>query len=326
MGRFLARRAGYGLLLCWLVVTLTFLLLELAPGDASLHFVGPEMPPGHAEALRVRWGLDQPAVVRYLVLHGNLLRGDLGESLIQARPVTAVLADALPTTLEISALALLLGFGFGIPLGVWQAVRAGRRTERAVGTILLLVHALPEFCLALLLVLLFSLLWPVLPASGLAATGHAALPFSARLADHLRHLALPLLTLVLPFAAWVGRHQRASLLGVLQAPFVRTAQALGLPRRRVLLAHALPAALPPIIALAGLTLPALVGGALVVETVFSLPGMGRLLVRSVLERDTPVVLACFLVYALLVVAGSVLADVGVAAVDPRARDRLVRRG
>jgi peptide/nickel transport system permease protein len=195
-----------------------------------------------------------------------------------------------------------------------------------VGALTLGIHALPGFCLALLLILAFSLAWPVLPSSGLASWDHAAFSGGARLADHLRHLALPLTALALPFTAWVARHQRASLLAVIHAPFLRTARALGLSGRRVLWAHALPAALPPILALAGTTLPALVGGAVVVETVFALPGMGRLLVQSVMDRDTPVVLACFLLYALLVVVGSTLADLGVAALDPRAREQLVRRG
>ncbi|MFH1467637.1 MAG: ABC transporter permease [Pseudomonadota bacterium] len=319
MGRFLLRRAGYALLLCWLVVSLTFLLLELSPGDASLQFVGPDHPPEQAALLRAAWGLDQPAGFRYLRMLGHFAHGDLGESLTQARPVGRLLAEALPATLELSGLALLLGFGLGVLLGAWQASRAGRRPEAAVGLLLLLLCALPEFALGLLLVQRLSFAWPWLPASGIARWDHATLGATARLLDHLRHLALPCLTLVLPTAAWVARHQRASLIAVLQAPWVRTARSLGLSPARVLWAHALPPATLPILALAGVALPGLAGGAVVVETLFSWPGLGRLLVQAVLERDTPVIVACFLVTAGLVALGSTLADLGIAALDPRVR-------
>lgn len=320
MGRSLLRRAGYALLLVWLVVSLTFALLELAPGDASLHFVDPEMPPGQAELMRDLWGLNQPAHLRYLRLLGNLCTGQLGDSLIQARPVVALLAEALPPTLVLTGLALLLSFGLGIPLGVWQAARAGTRSEGGVGLLLLACYAMPEFWLGMLLVIGLSSGLALLPSSGMGSWDHASMGGWAGLLDHLRHLALPALTLLLPSLAWIARHQRAALLEVLNADFIRTARALRLSPRRVLLRHALPAAMVPVLTLAGVSLPTLISGSVVVETVFSWPGMGRLMVQSILDRDSPVILACFLLYALLVVLGSLLADLTAATLDPRLRD------
>ncbi len=319
MGRSLLRRAGYALLLMWLVVSLTFVLLELAPGDASLHFLDPDLPAGHADLLREQWGLNQPAHLRYLLLLRNLGSGQLGDSLVHARPVVDLLGEALPATLGLSGLALLLGFGLGIPLGVWQAARAGTRREGAVGLLLLTAFAMPEFWLGMLLVMGLSGGLALLPSSGVSSWNHATMGWAAGSLDHLQHLILPMVTLLLPSVAWVARHQRAALLGVLDADYIRTARAMRLSPRRVLFRHALPAAMAPVLTLAGVSLPALISGSVVVESVFAWPGMGRLMVQAILDRDSPVVLACFLFYAALVVLGSLLADTAGAALDPRLR-------
>jgi peptide/nickel transport system permease protein len=184
--------------------------------------------------------------------------------------------------------------------------------------------AMPEFWLGLVLLLTLSggLGW--LPSTGWVAWNHGAMSPLERAVDHARHLALPCAAMALPALAWVARHQRAALLEVLDADFIRTAKALHIGPRRVLFRHALPASLAPILTLAGVSLPALISGSVVVETLFNWPGMGRLLVQSILDRDSPVVLACFLLYALAVVAGSLLADLGAAAIDPRVRDGVER--
>ncbi len=324
MGRFLLRRAGYAVLLVWLVVTVTFGLLELTPGDASLHFVDPELPPARVELLRAQWGLDRPLPVRYLRLLGNLARGELGESLVHARPVAELLREALPPTLQLSGLVLLLGFGLGVPIGVWQAARAGTRREHAAGMALLAVYAMPEFWLGMLLIMALSGGVALFPSSGIVAWNHAELGWFAATGDRLHHLVLPTLTLLLPALAWVARHQRAAMLEVLRSDFIRTARSLDLSEGRVLFRHALPTALVPILTLAGVSLPALVSGSVVVETVFAWPGMGRLMVEAIGGRDSPVIVACFLVYALLVVLGSLAADLSAAWVDPRLRDRVRR--
>jgi len=320
MGRFLLRRAGYAVLLVWLVVTLTFGLLELAPGDASLHFVDPDLPAARIDVLRTQWGLDQPAPLRYVQLLGNLARGELGASLVHARPVRELLMEALPPTLQLSGLVLLLSFGLGVPLGVWQAARRGRRREHAVGLLLLALYAMPEFWLGMLLIMALSggLAW--FPSSGLVAWDHANMGWIEGTGDRLLHLVLPTITLLLPALAWVARHQRAAMLDVLGSDYVRTARALGLSPLQVLFRHALPSALVPILTLAGVSLPALISGSVVVETVFAWPGMGHLMVEAILGRDSPVIVACFLFYAVLVVLGSLAADLGAAWLDPRLRD------
>ncbi len=320
MGRFLLRRAGYAVLLVWLVVTLTFGLLELAPGDASLHFLDPDLPAARIDQLRTQWGLDRPAPVRYLHIVGNLAQGQLGVSLVHARPVRELLLEALPPTLQLSGLALVLAFGLGIPLGAWQAYRAGSRAEQAVGLPLLTVYAMPEFWLGMLLVMALSGGLALFPSSGMVSWNHADMGMLARTTDLLHHLVLPVATLVLPAMAWVARHQRAAMLDVLRSDYMRTARAIRLPPSRLLFRHALPSALLPILTLAGVSLPALISGSVVVETVFAWPGMGRLMVEAILGRDSPVIVACFLLYALLVVLGSLAADLLAAWVDPRLRD------
>jgi peptide/nickel transport system permease protein len=317
------RRIARAALLAWLVVSLCFLLLELAPGDASVHFLGPDLPPDLAEAMRLRWGLDRPIGLRYLLLLRNLLSGDLGTSLLTGRPALALLAEALPATLSLTAPALALAFGLGVPLGAWQALRAGSRVESAVSLAGLTLVAMPGFWLGLLLIIAFASAWPLFPTGGASAWQLAGMGGLAVVLDRLHHLALPLVTVTLPATAWVAHHQRASLLGVLGSDYVRTARAMGLSRWRILWRHALPNGLMPVITLAGVSLPFLLAGSVLVETVFSWPGTGRLLVRAVQGRDSPVIIACFLVYALLVALGGLLADLAAGWADVRVREGMV---
>ncbi len=322
MGRYLLRRAVLAALVAWLVVTLTFVLLEAAPGDASLHFVDPAWGVDQRELMRARWGLDRPGWQRYLLWLQNLAMGDPGTSLVSGEPALEMMGRALPPTLLLAGLSLLASFGLGIPLGTWQAARAGTLREQGVGMLGLALYAMPRFWLGVLLIIGFAGVWPLLPGEGMEAWNHADMaPWPAFL-DRVRHLVLPCCTLAIPGAVAVARHLRSSLLELRGADFLRTAASLGLPVRNVRWRHALPNGLLPVITLAGVSLPFLLAGSVLVETVFSWPGMGRLMVRSVLDRDTPVILACFLAYALLVALGNGLADLASAAVDPRVREGL----
>ena len=323
MSRFLLARLVRALLLAWLVVSLCFLLVELAPGDASMHFLGQDLPPDLAASMRVRWGLDQPLWLRYLLMLRNLAVGDLGVSLLHGRPALVLMAEALPATLLLTLPALLLAFGVGVPLGAWQAARAGSRLEAGVSLVGLGLVAMPGFWLGLVLLIVFASAWPLFPTGGAGSWELSDAGLFVVALDTLHHLVLPLATVALPAIAWVAHHQRASLMGALGSDYVRTAHSLGLPTWRILWRHALPNGLMPVITLAGVSLPFLLAGSVLVELVFSWPGTGRLLVRAVLERDSPVIIACFLVYALLVALGGLLADLAAARVDVRVRERLV---
>jgi peptide/nickel transport system permease protein len=248
------------------------------------------------------------------------VRGDFGDSYYYQRPVRAVLADTLPNTVLLMGVALVLGFGGGIVLGAAQAARAGGRFDRLTGGIAVMVASLPEFWLALVVLLLFAEKWRLLPVTGMTDVAmHSLMTPAGRFLDVVRHLVLPAGTLAVIIGAVVSRYQRAALLDALPDDYVRTARAKGLGRSAVIMRHALRNALLPIITLGGLAVPALLGGAVFVEQIFAWPGMGRLAVDAVQARDYPLVVATVMLASTLVILGALLADLVHAAVDPRLR-------
>lgn len=322
MTTFLLRRLLQGIAILFTVATITFALIHAAPGEP---FAGqlddPRTSPAAREVLRRQYGLDQPLGTQYVRYLGRLVRGDLDISLAQRRPVRTLIAEALPRTLLLMGTALVAGFALGIALGALQAARAGSRLDRLGSRLSVAVAALPDFWLALALLLVFAVRLRWFPVGGMVdETTHQYLTRGGRLLDVARHLVLPATTMAVIVAAVVARHQRQALLDVLPDDFVRSARAKGVSERGVVLRHALRNALRPTITLLGLALPALLGGAIFVEFIFAWPGMGRVAVEALAARDYPVVLATTLVGSALVVAGSLLSDLLVALVDPRLRD------
>ena len=319
MAAWLLRRVGAALLTVLAVVTLVFFAIHLAPGTPFLPSGDRPLDPAVEAGLRARFGLDRPLGAQYVRYLAALARGDLGESFSQQRPVGEALAQALPNTLVLAGSALAVDFVLGTLLGVLMAARAGRGSDRWLGAVTLVVYALPTFWLGLVLLLAFGQWLHWLPVGGVTdPVMYGALGFGGRLADRIRHLLLPALSLGLVGAAGTARFQRAAMVDALGQGFVRTARAGGLSERRVL-GHALRNALLPSITLLGLALPFLLTGSVVVETVFAWPGMGKLAADAIASRDYPVVLAATLVAAVLVVSGSLLADLLYAAADPRIR-------
>lgn len=317
----IARRTFAALVIAWLVATFTFALLHAAPGEpfAALR-EDPRITAEMAARIRAQYGLDRPLGEQYVRYMGRLVRGDLGESFLQRRPVRAVLADALPNTLLLMSVALVLAFAAGVALGTWQAYRRGSRFDRATGAFSLTLASVPEYLLAIGLLSFFAYLWPLFPTGGMAdpVMSRFYSPLQ-RVADVAHHVALPAATLALILGSVVARYQRAALLDVLPDDFVRTAHAKGVSPRRVLFVHALRNALLPTITLIGLLFPSLVGGAVFVETVFSWPGMGRSIVDGLVARDYPLVVGSVVVGSLFVVAGGLLADLAAHVADPRTR-------
>jgi peptide/nickel transport system permease protein len=319
--RYLAGRFLQSLVVVLIVAAASFFLAHLAPG-------GPFAleDPRVTEAVRAHWraqfGLDRPLPEQFGRFLLGLVRGDLGYSFSRRAPVGEVLAAAIPRTLLLMGLALALSVAIGVALGVYQAVRRGRPAERFLNSTSLFFYSLPDFWLALMVLLAFSYWLPLFPAGGIVdATMHDYLGFWGRVWDRLRHLVLPVTTLTLLMTAAVARYQRAAMLEVVELDFVRMARAKGLPERSVLGRHALRNALMPVITLIGLALPALVGGAVFVETVFSWPGMGRLAAEAIAARDYPLITAAVAVGGVTVTLGSLLADVLYAVADPRVRVR-----
>jgi peptide/nickel transport system permease protein len=316
----LARRLVSAVPLVAGVLTLTFLLLEAAPGrPADLLLGDGPVPPEIRARIEAAYGLDQPAYVRYASWIGHTVRGDLGWSLSRGRKVRSVLADALPQTIRLAAGGLAIQLLLGVLLGALHVVRPGGVVDHGLGLTGLVLASVPTFWLGLMAILLFAVAIPIFPPSSAHSIGADAMSLPARAADALWHAALPSMVLGLGSAAIVARFVRAGLMQALGEGFIRAARARGAARTRLLVAHALPAAAGPVITLAGLQLPVLVSGALVVEVVFGWPGMGRVTYDAVMAQDLPVVLAAVLLATILVIAGNLLADVGLALVDPRLR-------
>lgn len=302
------------------VLTLTFLLVEAAPGRPSDLMLGdgPVTPELRAR-VEAAYGLDQPAYARYASWIGNAARGDFGWSISRGRRVTSVLADALPHTIGLAAAALSIQLLLGILLGALHVVRPGGPLDHGLGLAGLVLASVPTFWLGLMAILLFAVAVPIFPPSSAHSIGAEAWSLPARALDTLWHAMLPSAVLGLGAAAIVARFVRAGLVAALGEGFVRAARARGASKSRVLWVHALPAAAGPVITLAGLQLPVLVSGAVVVEVVFGWPGMGRVTYDAVLAADLPVVLAAVLLATILVIAGNLVADLGLALVDPRLR-------
>jgi peptide/nickel transport system permease protein len=303
------------------VVTLTFLLLHAAPGDPVQRLLGPAATPAQLAAARHSLGLDRPIAAQYIDWLRRAAAGDFGTSIATGRRVGASLAAAWPATAILVLLSLGLTYLFGILIGSWQANTRHRGVDGTLTVITVSLNAIPAYWLGLVLVMFFTYQLRLLPAFGAAALDADFLGPAARMADRLRHLALPLLTLTLIGIGGTARFVRASMREVRDAPYLVVAHAKGISAWRTTWRHQLRNALVPVITLLGLSLPALFSGTVFVEAVFAWPGVGQLMVQGVQARDYPVVMAAASVSAVLVVAGNLLADVLVAVVDPRSRRR-----
>jgi peptide/nickel transport system permease protein len=314
----LLRRAAGGLAVVAGVITLTFFLLRLAPGDPAERLLGPTATAEQIAAQRHAFGLDRPLPVQYATWLGRFVRGDWGTSIATGRPVRSLLAAAWPATVKLVGISLILSYLIGIGVGAVQAM-ARRRLDTTISVVTVALFAMPGYWLGLMLVMVFTYWARLLPSFGSHGFDADFLPPAARLADSLRHLALPLATLTLVGIGGTARFVRGAMRDVRFAPFVTVARAKGISSRRVTLHHILRNALVPVVTLLGLSLPALFSGAVFIEAIFAWPGVGRVLVEGVQGRDYPVVMAATAVSAVLVVAGNLVADLLAAWVDPRLR-------
>jgi peptide/nickel transport system permease protein len=311
-------------LLYWCVLSLTFALLRLAPGDPATFLLPPTATAADASRLRAELGLDRPLATQYARWLGATLRGDLGESFADRRPVLHVLADALPVSLALGGASLLLSFIVGTGAGLLQAARRGTRTDLAITVASVMLAASPAYWLGLAAIACFTYLasswslplWLRLPAIGMATPG-VELHGAARAADLLRHSILPVTLLAAIGAAGVARYVRTSALDLVGADWVRTARAKGLPERTVLRRHVTANLRAPLLTLFALALPGTVAGSVFVETIFGWPGMGRLMVTSIVARDYPVVLGCASAFAAVVIVANLAADLLLPWADPR---------
>ena len=296
-------------------VTLVFLAIHLAPGDPISLYIPPDFPvnasPERIAELRARLGLDRPLHVQYVTFIVGLVQGDLGTSLQHRTPVAEGLLDRLPNTLQLGVLALAIAVVLGVTVGVVSAVRRGTWLDNAAMTLALFGVSIPNFWLGMLLMQLVGLHWPILPPSGFGG--------SIFTAEGLRYALLPAITIGISGAGGLARYTRSSMLDVLNEDYVRTARSKGLSERLVVYKHALRNALIPIITLLGLSFGSMLSGAVIVETVFGWPGVGRYLVTGISNRDFPVVQGAVLVIAVGFVLANLLTDLVYGFVDPRIR-------
>lgn len=326
--RYALRRLLQAVPLLLAAATVVFFLLHLAPGDPAAAYMHPDVPAEVAEQVRRQMGLGRPLHEQYLSWLGSVVTGDLGYSFSQGQTVARAIGGALPNTLLLGGAALLLSFLAGGSLGVFQGTRPNTATDRTLGTATLVAYSVPGFWIALLLLLLFSAA-PVrellpLPLTGATSVDHGLMGPGGRVLDRLRHLVLPAAALSLAPAAAVARHARSAVLEARDADHVRAARGRGIAGWAITLRHVVRNALLPLVSLLGLYIPRLMGGAVVLEVIFSWAGMGRLLYRGVQARDYPLVLGATLLFAALVVVANLLADLIYAGADPRVRYRSSR--
>jgi peptide/nickel transport system permease protein len=315
---YILRRLAQSLLILLLVSFVGFAITLSAPGNALQTFIDPNVSVTDLRAAEARLGLDQPVPVQYLHWMGQVLSGNLGYSIRTGRPVGAFVASRLGPTFTLMGTAFAITLALALWLGVLSAARPYSLLDYGVTGASFAGISVPSFFSAMVLIYLFALRLGWLPTSGLLSYGTTYRGW-ALVADHVRHLVLPVVVLVLTGTAELVRHVRGAVIEALQQDYVRTAKSKGLAWRVVLNQHALRNSLLPVITLVGVALPRLLAGSVVVEVVFAWPGMGQLLVQSVFARDYPVALAINLIGAVLVLLGSLLADVLYAVVDPRVR-------
>jgi peptide/nickel transport system permease protein len=318
VGQFVIKRILVALPVLFGVTLLSFLLVNLAPGDPVTAFIDPvtraELGEEWVQLRREQLGLNDPIVTRYAIWLRELAQGNFGFSLINGQAVSEQILDRVGPTAKLMGTALLIGTLVGIPLGIISAVRQYSILDYLTTVGGFLTISTPSFFLGLSLVYLFAVRWRVLPSSGMRTLGEAD-----STVDLLRHMVLPVTVLAMAHTPVVMRYTRSTMLEVLRQDYVTTARAKGVRERVVLMTHAFRNALIPLITIVGLSLPELLSGAVITETIFQWPGMGMLAVRAVSARDYPVILGVIMVTATLVLLSNLLADILYAVADPRIR-------
>ncbi|MDX8402587.1 MAG: ABC transporter permease [Mariprofundaceae bacterium] len=322
MRRYLVKRLAGMIPLLFGITLISFAIMHLAPGDptAVQQQFNPKISAEDIERLRAFYGLDKPLHTQYWLWLERLARLDFGESFAaDHRPVLDKITERLPVTLWINVLAMLLILAVAVPLGVAAAVHKDSAFDRITTVLVFIGFAIPSFWLGLMLMIWLGVEWNWLPVSGLHDYGWQRMDTWEQWLDLARHLAMPVLVSAIGGIAGMSRFMRSGMLEVIRADFITTARAMGVPERRIRYRHALKNALLPVITLLGLSVPGLIGGSVIVEQLYSLPGMGLLFYEAVLARDYPLVMGITVIGAVLTLLGNLAADLAYAWADPRIR-------
>jgi len=310
---FVVRRLLSAIPVLLVVSLVTFLIMWLVPGDVTAEIAGPDATPAQIEQIRQQLGLDQPLIERAQRWYANLLRGDLGQSYLLNRSVTDAVLERLPVTLSLAGLALVLTVLLGMLLGILAAIRHNTWGDQGAMSLALLGLSLPDFWFGLVLIFFFGVQLGWLPTGGYVPLGESVIGW-------IRSMTLPALTLAFTQMGVIARMTRSSMLDVLGQDYIRTARAKGMPAHTVIFKHALRNALIPVVTLVGVITGVLLGGAVVIESVFSLPGVGRLIIGAIQRRDYPIIQGGLLITAATFVFVNIAVDIVYGLLDPRVRE------
>jgi len=311
MLKYVLKRLAMSIPILIAVLTLVFIIIRIVPGDPAMVVLGDQASTEALEALRTKMGLDVPLIEQYFTFLFGALRGDLGLSLLSGRPVLGEVMTVLPYTIDLTIAGVLIGIVFGVPLGVLTAVYRNSVTDYIIRVFSLFGLSFPAFYSAILLILVFSIQFQMFPV--------ISDPDLANYSQRLEHLVLPALNLGLIMVAYITRSTRSSMLEVLREDYVRTAKAKGVPRIVVIFRHALKNALIPIVTVIGLYLGVLIGNSVLTEIVFNRPGLGKLILDALSERDYPLLQGVMVIYAFIIVLVNLITDLTYGFVDPRVK-------
>jgi peptide/nickel transport system permease protein len=309
--QYILRRLIQSLFIIWGCATLVFFMIRMIPGDPVVQMLGPEYTPEAAEALRHKLGLDQPFHIQYIRWFGNVLTGDLGGSIATGETVSGIIATGLPKTLSLAALSFLIAIVIAIPAGIIAALRRNSLIDYAASVIAFVGVSMPSFWFGIILILIFAVNLRWLPAIGYAELTEDGF------IEWIKRLILPSLAIGAGYSAILMRFVRAGLLEVLGSDYVRTARAKGVREQTVVMRHALRNSLIPVVTVIGIQLALLLSGAVVTETVFSIRGIGRILVGAIFDRDYPIVQGVILLVAVIFVVANLIVDIIYTFLDPR---------
>jgi peptide/nickel transport system permease protein len=309
--QYIIRRLVHSLIIVWGCATLVFFLIRAIPGDPIIQMLGTEYTPEAADALRDKLGLDEPVHIQYVQWLGNMLRGDFGTSITGAESVGSAIMAGLPKTLSIAVLAFVIATAIAIPAGVLAALKRNSWADFAVSLVAFLGVSMPSFWFGIILIIVFAVNLGWLPSLGYASISEDGV------VEWLKHLILPSLAVGAGYAAILMRFVRAGLLEAMSSDYIRTARAKGLTERRVVVWHGLRNSMIPVVTVAGIQVALLLSGAVVIETVFSIRGIGRLLVGAIFDKDYPMVQGTILVVTVIFVLANLIVDILYTLLDPR---------
>jgi len=313
---FIVRRLLIACLMVWGVLSMTFFIIHLAPGDPLMLYARPEIDPSVVENIRRQMGFNLPLWQQYFVWLIEFIQGNFGISLMQHRAVLDIFYETIPNTLRLTVPVFVIQLVLGIIIGVITALKKNGKLDIITNSVLLFLYSMPGFWVALIAIMIFSLHLGWLPSSQMSSL-HSIEGFWPIVWDRIRHLILPALVLSIPFITYTARFVRSSLIDVLRQPYIQMAKAYGLKKSDILFKYALKNALLPVVTLIGLYIPFLIGGAVITEYIFGWPGMGRITVDALFAHDFPVILASNFIATLTVILGNLLSDILYLIVDPR---------